>query len=330
MPDRSPVLDLEGLTYRYPEAGRDALSEVSLAVRPGEFVALAGRSGSGKSTLLRAACALVPHFHGGEIAGRIEVAGLDAREHGPAELAGSVGFLAQDPESQIVSTTVRAEIALPLELRGTSPVRARSGGRGGGAGARDPRPARPLHRHAVRRRAAAGSARCRPGRAPRSGAARRADLAARPGRGRRAGVAAAPPQRAVGDRRRPLRAPAGALPRRRRPRGRDAGRGDRLRRPPARASSNGHSPTIPRSPPRARASSTSPGCARSRSGCAMRETRCPSRSAPRTAKSPPIARSRRRPRCRRRICGSSSTPEAGRGMCCVPSTLGVGVASGSR
>jgi energy-coupling factor transport system ATP-binding protein len=123
MPDRSPVLDLEGLTYRYPEAGRDALSEVSVAVRPGEFVALAGRSGSGKSTLLRAACALVPHFHGGEIAGRIEVAGLDAREHGPAELAGSVGFLAQDPESQIVSTTVRAEIALPLELRGTSPVR---------------------------------------------------------------------------------------------------------------------------------------------------------------------------------------------------------------
>jgi energy-coupling factor transporter ATP-binding protein EcfA2 len=123
MPDRAPVLDLEGLTYRYPDAARDALHEVSLAVRPGEFVALAGRSGSGKSTLLRAACGLVPHFHGGEIAGRVEVAGLDSHVHGPAELAGAVGFLAQDPESQIVSTTVRAEIALPLELRGTSSVR---------------------------------------------------------------------------------------------------------------------------------------------------------------------------------------------------------------
>jgi energy-coupling factor transport system ATP-binding protein len=62
----------------------------------------------------------VPHFHGGDVSGRIEVAGLDARDHGPGELARNVGLVAQDPESQIVSTTVRAEIALPLELRGES------------------------------------------------------------------------------------------------------------------------------------------------------------------------------------------------------------------
>jgi len=126
MPDHSPaphVLEIDGLTYRYPDAGRDALSEVTLRVDPGELVVLAGRSGSGKSTLLRAACGLVPHFHGGEIAGSVEVAGIDTREHGPAELAGVAGLVAQDPESQIVSTTVRAEIALPLELRGEPAVR---------------------------------------------------------------------------------------------------------------------------------------------------------------------------------------------------------------
>src|SRR5688572_20925841 len=82
------------------------------------MVVLAGRSGSGKTTLLRAACGLVPHFHGGEVAGHFEVAGLDTRDHGPAELAGAVGYVSQDPESQVVSTTVRAELALPLELRG--------------------------------------------------------------------------------------------------------------------------------------------------------------------------------------------------------------------
>jgi energy-coupling factor transport system ATP-binding protein len=113
-----PILSLEDLTYGYPDAGGDALRGVSLDVDAGELIALAGRSGSGKTTLLRAACGLVPRFHGGEVAGRIEVAGLDTREHGPAELAGVVGYVSQDPESQVVSTTVRAEIALPLELRG--------------------------------------------------------------------------------------------------------------------------------------------------------------------------------------------------------------------
>jgi energy-coupling factor transport system ATP-binding protein len=118
----APALEIANLTYRYPGAARDALSRVALGVGRGEFLVLAGRSGSGKSTLLRAGCGLVPHFHGGTLAGDVAVAGLDTREHGPAELARVVGFVAQDPETQIVSTTVRAEIALPLELRGESPA----------------------------------------------------------------------------------------------------------------------------------------------------------------------------------------------------------------
>src|ERR671920_545307 len=85
---------------------------------PGEFVVLAGGSGSGKSTLLRAASGLVPHFHGGEFAGRLEAGGLDTRTHEPAALAEVAGSLFQDPETQIVMGTVRAELAFPLENRG--------------------------------------------------------------------------------------------------------------------------------------------------------------------------------------------------------------------
>ena len=88
----------------------------------GELVVLAGRSGAGKTTLLRAACGLVPHYHGGEVSGELRVAGLDVREHGPADLGGAVGLVAQDPETQIVSATVRGELELPLDLRGEPPA----------------------------------------------------------------------------------------------------------------------------------------------------------------------------------------------------------------
>ena len=117
-----PLLELEGFGYRYPGADRGALRDVTLVVEPGELVVLVGRSGCGKTTLLRAGCGLVPHFFGGEASGELRVAGLDVREHGPAELGREAGFVAQDPESQVVSTTVRAELELPLELRGDPPA----------------------------------------------------------------------------------------------------------------------------------------------------------------------------------------------------------------
>jgi len=118
----APALAVRGLGYAYPHSAQPALEDVSLEVAPGEFVLLAGRSASGKSTLLKAACGLVPHFHGGEIEGEVRVADLDAIAAGPGELAAAVGYLAQDPETQVVSTTVAAEIELPLEMRGDEPA----------------------------------------------------------------------------------------------------------------------------------------------------------------------------------------------------------------
>jgi energy-coupling factor transport system ATP-binding protein len=121
------VLALERVSYAYPGEAESALRDVSLAVEPGEFVVLAGGTGSGKSTLLRAAAGLVPHFHGGTFSGRAVVGGLDTRDHGPADLAAVAGTLLQEPETQIVMGTVRAEIAFPLENRGlTAPAVARA------------------------------------------------------------------------------------------------------------------------------------------------------------------------------------------------------------
>ena len=116
------ALAFDRVTYTYAGAAAPALCDVSFAVEPGEFVVVAGLSASGKSTVVRAACGLVPHFHGGEFGGRVVVAGLDTREHGPAALGAAVGTLFQDPESQVVMTTVRAELAFGLENRGESPA----------------------------------------------------------------------------------------------------------------------------------------------------------------------------------------------------------------
>ena len=116
------VLELERVSYRYPRGAGLALDDITLAVAPGELVVVAGSSGSGKSTLLRVASGLVPHFYGGEFSGHAVIAGMDTREHGPGQLAAGVGTLFQDPESQVVMGTVRAELGFPLENRAEPPA----------------------------------------------------------------------------------------------------------------------------------------------------------------------------------------------------------------
>src|SRR3954464_3675703 len=111
----------EAFGYRYPERPAAALEDVTLELAHGSFTVLAGRSASGKSTLLRAASGLVPHFHGGEAWGELSVGGLDLRESEPGTIAQVAGTVLQEPETQLVMSSVRAEIALALEHRGATP-----------------------------------------------------------------------------------------------------------------------------------------------------------------------------------------------------------------
>jgi energy-coupling factor transport system ATP-binding protein len=108
---------LDRLTYWYPGALTPALAEVTLAIGDGVTL-VAGPSGGGKSTLLRVLNGLVPHFHGGRIAGAAEVAGLDVVATPTRMLARTVGFVFQDPELQAVYDTVEREVAFGLENTG--------------------------------------------------------------------------------------------------------------------------------------------------------------------------------------------------------------------
>ena len=115
------VATVRELSFSYGGADRPALSGVSLDIAPGEIVLLAGRSGCGKTTLIRALAGLVPHFHGGRFSGSVEVGGLDTRRARPAELAGTVATLFQDPEDQVVFDGVLAEVSFGIENSGAPP-----------------------------------------------------------------------------------------------------------------------------------------------------------------------------------------------------------------
>ena len=268
-------------------------------------------------------CGLVPHYHGGDVGGEIRIAGLDARDHGPAELGGAVGMVAQDPETQVVSTTVRGELELPLEMRGEPRRGDRPGGRGGGPGARRSRSCidrtvDTLSGGELQRVALAAALVGRPTARP----ARRADLAARSGRGRRADRPAAATERGVGDGGGAGRASARALSD-----GRRSGAGDGPRagspstesRPPSSTgrSTDGGDPRDSGGPP----ASPSPGFGRCRSASsgpgrasARRPRASPTagaRGPSRTRRGGPRVGLRRSPPCGSGTCGSSSTPGDG-------------------
>ncbi|MDI6873759.1 ABC transporter ATP-binding protein [Candidatus Solincola sp.] len=112
------LVEISNLTYWYPRGEKPALRELSLRVEKGEFVLLTGPTGCGKTTLMRLLNGLVPHFHGGVLQGRALVCGMDVISAGPRPLSARVGMVFQDPEDQLVSTTVEKEVAFGLENAG--------------------------------------------------------------------------------------------------------------------------------------------------------------------------------------------------------------------
>lgn len=115
------IIEIENLTYYYPDEVKPALDNINLRLREGEFVLLAGGSGSGKSSLVRALSGLIPDFYGGKIAGAVKLDGADIKAMERSEVVRKVGMVFQDPESQLVMTTVEQELAFGMENLGLAP-----------------------------------------------------------------------------------------------------------------------------------------------------------------------------------------------------------------
>jgi energy-coupling factor transport system ATP-binding protein len=116
------MIRFEDVTVTYADAPSPTLRSVSLTIPEGELCLVVGPTGSGKSTLLGAVSALVPHFTGGELRGRVLVDGRDTRDHPPRELADVVGVVGQDPLAGFVTDTVEEELAYAMEQLAVAPA----------------------------------------------------------------------------------------------------------------------------------------------------------------------------------------------------------------
>ncbi len=106
--DRSAVhghITFDGVSYRYPDADRNALTDVTLDIPPGSTLAVVGETGSGKSTL----ASLLPRLND-PTAGRVLIDGIDVRDIASDDLTSLVGVVSQ--ETYLLHDTVRANLLL--------------------------------------------------------------------------------------------------------------------------------------------------------------------------------------------------------------------------
>ncbi|NPV55614.1 MAG: ATP-binding cassette domain-containing protein [Anaerolineae bacterium] len=115
------MIELEHVTFRHPNASRDALVDISLDTQPGEWIALVGANGSGKTTLAR-------HLNGLLLPsqGSVRVDGMDTREpSAQSAIRARIGMVFQHPEDQMVASTVEEDVAFGPENLALPPAEIR-------------------------------------------------------------------------------------------------------------------------------------------------------------------------------------------------------------
>ncbi|NOY76437.1 MAG: ATP-binding cassette domain-containing protein [Calditrichaeota bacterium] len=108
------MINVSRLTFSYPSTPSPVLNAIDFQIRTGETVSIMGANGSGKTTLSRCLNGLLLPTEG-----TVFVDGLDTRNSEEnLKVRALVGMVFQNPDNQIVSTTVEREIAFGLENLG--------------------------------------------------------------------------------------------------------------------------------------------------------------------------------------------------------------------
>lgn len=116
------AVELRNVSYAYPLAEEKALRNISVSFEAGKLYGIIGPNGSGKTTLCNLVRGLAPYFYRGELEGECRINGRLLKDIDFDELSVEVGFIFQNPFTQIsgVKETVFEEIAMGLENLGVS------------------------------------------------------------------------------------------------------------------------------------------------------------------------------------------------------------------
>jgi len=106
-----PFIEFSDVSFKYPEETDSALCNVNLSIEKGEFVSIVGANSSGKTTLGRLMNALLIPTNGKVIVDTLDT--LDTNNIIPVRKR--VGMIFQNPDNQIVATTVEEEVAFGPE-----------------------------------------------------------------------------------------------------------------------------------------------------------------------------------------------------------------------
>jgi energy-coupling factor transport system ATP-binding protein len=112
------ILKIKNLSFNYLNKEKKAISNLNFSLKSSEFAVIMGESGAGKSTFLFTICGIVPNFFAGNLEGNIYFLGKEITFKTPKELAGEIGIVFQDFETQLFSTSVELEISFLLSNLG--------------------------------------------------------------------------------------------------------------------------------------------------------------------------------------------------------------------
>ena len=110
------IFNIKNLSFSYPKSSQKAIDNISFTVNKGDFILLCGQSGSGKSTLLKMLKPQLTPY--GDLIGDILYSGENINKLSQKESASQIGFVMQNPHSQIVTDKVYHELAFGMENLG--------------------------------------------------------------------------------------------------------------------------------------------------------------------------------------------------------------------
>lgn len=114
------MIKFTNFSFKYENGTENALENVNLEIKKGDFIGIIGSSGAGKTSLTYAINGVIPHFYKGDFYGEILLDGKDTVETAPEELAKLIGSVFQDIDGQMVASMVEDEILFGLENFGIS------------------------------------------------------------------------------------------------------------------------------------------------------------------------------------------------------------------